>query len=163
MDRELPLDHIQGEIEENLNMLKSKLEVTTMPFGDFLCLKLTSFCAQHPTTEADINLYGSLKQSLAGIASSDLTWRDPEASMVLSDNSDIVKNLGSRQKNIFMEPRENMKCALPDSVVAKCVNFVEVFNNMKNARFMKNILHNKKWKESETDLVKITERILGIM
>ena len=104
MDRELPLDHTQEEIEENLNMLKSKLEVTTTPFGDFLCLKLTSFCAQYPTTEADINLYGSLKQSLAGIASSDLTWRDPEASMVLSDNSDIVKNLGSRQKNIFIEP-----------------------------------------------------------
>ena len=162
MDRELPLDHTQEEIEENLNMLKSKLEVTTT-FGDFLCLKLTSFCAQHPTTEADINLYGSLKQSLAGIESSDLTWRDPEASMVLSDNSDIVKNLGSRQKNIFMEPREKMKCALPDSVVAKCINFVEIFNNTKNAGSMKNMLHNKKWKESETDLVKITECILGIM
>jgi hypothetical protein len=35
MDRELPLNHIQEEIEENLNMLKSKLEVTTMPFGIF--------------------------------------------------------------------------------------------------------------------------------
>ena len=93
MDRELPLDHTQEEIEENLNMLKSKLKVTTTPFEDFLCLKLTSFCTQHPTTKADINLYGSLKQSLAGITSSDLTWRDPEASMVLSDNSDIVKNL----------------------------------------------------------------------
>ena len=56
-----------------------------------------------------------------------------------------------------------MKYALPDSVIAKCVNFVEVFNNTKNGRFIKNILHNKKWKESETDLVKITERILGIM
>jgi hypothetical protein len=83
--------------------------------------------------------------------------------MVLSDNSDIVKNLGSRQKNIFMEPRENMKCVLPDSVITRCINFVEVFNDVKNARSMKNILHNKKWKESETDLVKITERILGIM
>ena len=45
MDRELPLDHTQEEIEENLNMLKSKLEVITTLFGDFLCLKLTSFCA----------------------------------------------------------------------------------------------------------------------
>jgi len=44
MDRELPLDHTQEEIEENLNKLKSKLEVTTMSFEDFLCLKLTSFC-----------------------------------------------------------------------------------------------------------------------
>ena len=98
MDRELPLDHTQEEIEENLNKLKSKLEVTTTLFGDFLCLKLTSFCAQHPTTKVNINLYGLLKQSLTGIASSDLTWRDPKASMVLSNNSDIVKNLGSRQK-----------------------------------------------------------------
>ncbi|UZO23463.1 uncharacterized protein OCT59_015803 [Rhizophagus irregularis] len=122
MDRELPLDHTQEEIEENLNKLKSKLE--------------------HPTTKADINLYGSLKQSLAGIESLDLIWRDPKASMVLSDNSDIVKNLG---------------------IVAKCINFVKVFNNTKNARSMKNILHNKKWKESETDLVIITERILGII
>ena len=73
MDRELPFDHTQEEIEENLNMLKSKLKVTITPFRDFLCLKLTSFCAQHPTTEADINLYSSLKQSLADIASSDLT------------------------------------------------------------------------------------------
>jgi len=44
MDRELPLDHIQEEIEENLNMLKFKLEVTTTSFRDFLCLKLISFC-----------------------------------------------------------------------------------------------------------------------
>ena len=44
MDRELSLDHTQEEIEENLNKLKSKLEVTTMSFKDFLCLKLTSFC-----------------------------------------------------------------------------------------------------------------------
>ncbi|CAG8729675.1 251_t:CDS:2, partial [Funneliformis mosseae] len=143
MDRELPLDYTQEEIEENLNKLKSKLK--------------------HPITEVDINLYGLLKQSLAGIESSDLTWRDLEASIVLSDNSDIVKNLGSSQKNIFMELREKMKCVLPDSVVAKYINFVKVFNNTKNAGSMKNILHNKKWKESETDLVKITERILGII
>ena len=39
IDRELPLDHTQEEIEENLNMLKSKLEVTTIPFGDFFILK----------------------------------------------------------------------------------------------------------------------------
>ena len=35
MNRELPLDHTQEEIEENLNKLKSKLKVTTMPFEDF--------------------------------------------------------------------------------------------------------------------------------
>ncbi|CAG8638257.1 2513_t:CDS:2 [Funneliformis mosseae] len=73
IDRELSLDHTQEEIEEILNILKSKLK--------------------HPITEVDINLY------------------------VLSDNSDIVKNLGSKQKNIFTEPQKNMKCALSDSVI----------------------------------------------
>ncbi|CAG8719438.1 5386_t:CDS:1, partial [Racocetra fulgida] len=43
----------------------------------------------HPTTEADINLYGSLKQALASVDPSDLTWQDPEASMVLSDDSEV--------------------------------------------------------------------------
>ena len=35
MDKELPFNHTQEEIEENLNKLKSKLKVTTMPFEDF--------------------------------------------------------------------------------------------------------------------------------
>ncbi|PKK57909.1 hypothetical protein RhiirC2_763696 [Rhizophagus irregularis] len=78
MEKEFSPDYSQEEIERNLSLLKSKLE--------------------HPTSEKDINLYGSLKQSLTNIDPSDLTWRDPEASMVLSDNSDIVKNLGHRQK-----------------------------------------------------------------
>ena len=56
-----------------------------------------------------------------------------------------------------------MKSVLSDLIVTKYINFVKVFNNTKNARSMKNILHNKKWKESKTDLVKITEHILGIM
>ncbi|CAG8542474.1 11517_t:CDS:2, partial [Scutellospora calospora] len=143
MDREFTSDHGREEIEENLNTLRSKLE--------------------HPTTEADINLYGSLKQALASMDSSDLTWRDPEASMVLSDDSEVVKNLGHRQKKIFIEPRENMKCVLPDSVVAKCDRFAENFNNSNISMIMMNIFHDKKWKENENGLVKITERILGTL
>ncbi|CAI2193695.1 17843_t:CDS:2, partial [Funneliformis geosporum] len=36
MDRELPMDYIQEEIEQNLDMLKSKLEIITTLFEDFL-------------------------------------------------------------------------------------------------------------------------------
>ncbi|PKY56765.1 hypothetical protein RhiirA4_428489 [Rhizophagus irregularis] len=42
-------------------------------------------------------------------------------------------------------------------------NLNKLKSKLENAGSMKNILHNKKWKESETDLVKITERILGII
>jgi len=100
---------------------------------------------------------------LANITSSDLTWKDPEGSMVLSDDSDIVKNLGRRQKTIFMEPRENMKCELPDSIVVKCDRFVKDFNNSSVSRIIRNEFHDKKWKESETELVKVVERILGTL
>ena len=92
----------------------------------------------------DVNLYGSLKQNLANITSSDLTWKDPKASIVLSDDSDIVKNLGRRQKTIFIEPRENMKCGLPDSVVIKCDRFVENFNNPDVSRIIRNEFHDKR-------------------
>jgi hypothetical protein len=121
-------------------------------------------CAfQHPASEAEINLYGSLKQSINNIDPSDLTWQDPEASMVLSDDSDIVRNLGRRQKSVFMEPRENMKCVLPDSVVFRCRGFVENFNDLNVPREMKNIFHDKCWKEHETKLLQITERVLGVL
>ncbi|CAB4430131.1 unnamed protein product [Rhizophagus irregularis] len=143
MDREAPPDHTQEEIQQNLSTLKYKLE--------------------HPLSEADVNLYGSLKQNLVNITASDLTWRDPEASMVLSDDSDIIKNLGRRQKSVFIEPRENMKSELPDSVVTQCDMFVEIFNNSRVPNITRNEFHNKKWKESETELVKVVERILGAL
>ncbi len=100
---------------------------------------------------------------MANITSSDLTWKVPKASMILSDDFDIVKNLGCRQKNIFMELRENMKCELPDSVVVKCDRFVKDFNNSSVSRIMRNEFHDKRWKESETELVKVVECILGTL
>lgn len=92
----------------------------------------------------DVNLYSSLKQNLANITPSDLIWKDPEGSMVLSDDSDIVKNLGRRQKNIFIESRENMKCELPNLVVIKCDRFVKDFNNSSVSRIMRNEFHDKR-------------------
>ena len=83
--------------------------------------------------------------------------------MVLSDDSDIVKNLKHRQRNIFMETHKNMKCELPDSVVVKCDRFVKDFNNSSVSRIMRNEFHDKRWKESKTELVKVVERILSIL
>ncbi|CAI2182593.1 11233_t:CDS:2 [Funneliformis geosporum] len=39
MVRELPIDYTQEEIEQNLNILKFKLKMITIPFEDFLCFK----------------------------------------------------------------------------------------------------------------------------
>ncbi|CAG8793459.1 14321_t:CDS:2, partial [Racocetra persica] len=142
-DRESTPDHAGEEIEENLNLLKEKLN--------------------HPMIDTDVSLYDALKKRVNDIDPSDLSWEDPEASMVLSDNSNIVESLGPRQKRVFLEPRENMRCALPVSVASKCNEFVENFNKSDDSREMGNVFHNKRWKESETDLVKISERILGVL
>ena len=97
------------------------------------------------------------------IRPSSLTWKDPEASMVLSDTSDIVKNLGRRQRSTFLEPKENMKCVVQESVIRKCDEFVINFINSNTSRVMGNIFHDKNWKETEAELVKVTDRILGTL
>lgn len=53
-------------------------------------------------SENDRSLYGALKEAVEKIVVSDLTWRDPVANMVLSDDSDIVKDLKRREKYTFM-------------------------------------------------------------
>ncbi|CAG8618848.1 11710_t:CDS:2 [Ambispora gerdemannii] len=128
IEKELYPDRSREEIDENINKLKYKLEATS---------------------EADVSLYGTLRQTLENVDVSNLTWRDPEASMVISDDSFMVKNLGRRQKSTFLEPRENMKCAIPDSVTTKCNEFISNFNNSNNSWVMRNTSHDKMWKEDE--------------
>ena len=111
----------------------------------------------------DTSLYGSLRQTLENVDVSNLTWRDLEASMVISDDSFMVKNLGRRQKSTFLEPRENMKCGIPDSVTTKCNEFISNFNNSNTSWVMRNTSHDKMWKEDESTIIKITERILGTL
>ncbi|CAJ0836166.1 14465_t:CDS:2, partial [Entrophospora sp. SA101] len=62
--------------------------------------------------------------------------------------------------NSVDEPRENMRCKLPDSVSFKCVEFVNNFNEIGVPDCFRNITHNGLWKENESDLEKIAERIL---
>jgi hypothetical protein len=79
--QEASLDYTREEIDQNIRALKSKLS--------------------SPLTEPDASLYDSIKKNLESIES-DLTWRDPEASTVLSDESPLVQNLKTRQKRHFL-------------------------------------------------------------
>ncbi|CAG8523019.1 10310_t:CDS:2, partial [Dentiscutata heterogama] len=92
---------------------------------------------------------------------SKLTWKDPIASMVLSDDSAVVENLSKRQRRTFLEPREKMKCKLPDLVSLKCNESANNFHKISILDEFKDISHNGLWKEEESDLGKITERILS--
>jgi hypothetical protein len=136
-------DHTREEIERNLRSLQSKLGA--------------------PMTDTDISLYSALKKNLASIDLLDLTWRNPEASMVISDESTLVKNLGQRQKRIFLAPRENMKCNLPTSVGSRCNEFVNNFNKIDNPKISGNIIHDNEWKEEVPQLIERTNHILSVL
>ena len=53
-----------------------------------------------------------------------------------------------------------MKCVLPDSIVSKCEKFVHDFNGTDNTIILRNIMHDKPWKEDLSMLEKITGHIL---
>ena|SRR6185295_11837302 len=83
INQESSPDYTQEDIAQNIRTLKMKLS--------------------SPMTDADVNLYGALKKSIdENLDISELTWKNPIASMVLSDELDIVKNLNQRQRRTFM-------------------------------------------------------------
>ncbi|CAG8702577.1 4176_t:CDS:2, partial [Dentiscutata heterogama] len=111
--RELSSDDKQNKIVTNLENLKSILD--------------------YPKSKRDINLYGSLRQILENLNSLEFMWHDPEANIVLSDDLNIIKNLGSS------------------------------FNNSITSQTTRNIFHDKTWKESNRKLLEITEHILNTL
>ncbi|CAB5203919.1 unnamed protein product [Rhizophagus irregularis] len=83
--------------------------------------------------------------------------------MVLSDNSYIVTGLHRKLKPIFMEPCNKMKCTSPKLVVKKCEDFLENFEVLSTHKIVENAKHDNKWKEDDSDLLKITGRILDVL
>ena len=78
--------------------MKEKLNVSVSAFW-FFCNVPVYFDVLAPDV---MPLYDALKKKVNDINLSELTWRDPLAIMVLSDDLEIVKSLGTRQKNTFM-------------------------------------------------------------
>ncbi|CAJ0926018.1 14182_t:CDS:2, partial [Entrophospora sp. SA101] len=62
------------------------------------------------------SILGLKKNLLEYSDPSELSRQSKEANAVLSDDSITVEKLGSRQRHHFLEPRENMKYDLPESV-----------------------------------------------
>ncbi|CAG8686384.1 1566_t:CDS:2, partial [Scutellospora calospora] len=131
-DTKICQDDSRDEIEENFEVLRSKLD--------------------NPVREKDVSLYGSLRTNLNNIDTSEYTWRDPKAS-----------STNRRIENSTIEPRESMKCVLPNSVISKYSAFVENFRNINVPRDMGDIIHNNLWKENEFELSKTAKRILNVL
>ncbi|CAG8837873.1 40624_t:CDS:2 [Gigaspora margarita] len=117
----------------NINQ-ESSLDFTQEEIANnirILKMKLSS-----PMSDADENLYGAIKKSIdENLDISKPTWRDPIASTVLSDEMDIIKNL------------KNMKCTVPRSIFSRIDEFVKNFNKVNTPTYIRNMIHNKAWKE----------------
>ena len=56
-----------------------------------------------------------------------------------------------------------MKCGVPHLISSRVDEFIENFNEIDNFDHIRNIMHDKTWKEDEFELLKMAERILGVL
>jgi hypothetical protein len=56
-----------------------------------------------------------------------------------------------------------MKCSPPKLVEKKCEDFLENFEVLSTHKIVKNAKHDSTWKEDDSDLLKITGRILDVL
>ena len=56
-----------------------------------------------------------------------------------------------------------MKCGVPRLISSRVDKFIENFNEIDNSKHIRNIMYDKTWKEDEFELLKTTERILGVL
>ncbi|CAI2195746.1 12640_t:CDS:2, partial [Funneliformis geosporum] len=80
------------EIKDNMRDLKKKLARNTTSHSEELC------------------------QKLKNIFVSDFSWKDVLANQVISDNSDLVKNLGKSAYQSFMKLIQNMQLIMPEII-----------------------------------------------
>ncbi|CAG8448049.1 9026_t:CDS:2 [Ambispora leptoticha] len=104
-----------------------------------------------------------LYQNVKNIPITNLTWEDPLASRVISDDSIVVKKLSAKQYQNFMKPARNMATTLPDSIQNKCHEFVSGFSEEYTDDLCIKLMHNGKWKESDETLIGVTQDILDVV
>ncbi|RHZ45686.1 hypothetical protein Glove_661g55 [Diversispora epigaea] len=129
-----------GQIEKNIKALKGKLK-------------------KNPA-----QLHQYLFSSINKVSISELTWEDPLASQVISDDSDLVLNLPIQLRDFFMKPvRQMVSPFLPPIIQEKCNEFVENFIGRGIDSLSRKLVHNGKWKESNEELAEVASRILGTL
>jgi len=129
------------EIETNLRKLKLNLGNSTAPYAK------------------------KLLKYLKKIKPSDLSWRDPEASQVISSDSEIIRRLSEEAEdeyNYYMEPVKRMEGTTPLHIKDVCNGFVMSYNNTMYESVPIELSHGS-WNESEEDLVGIASGILDTM
>ena len=129
------------EIETNIRKLKLNLGKSTAPYAK----KLIKY--------------------LKKIKPSNLSWRDPEASQVISSESEIIRHLSVEAEDEYrhyMELVKHMEGSTPLCIRDLCNEFVMSYNNTMYEEVPIELSHGS-WNESEEDLVGVASGILDTM
>ncbi|CAJ0907528.1 11647_t:CDS:2 [Entrophospora sp. SA101] len=95
------------------------------------------------------HLSKELYKTLKDVSYRDLTWKDPLASQVISDNSNIVQKLAEDEYNNFMKPALQMVPPTIPVVQEMCTKFVTNFVEPREYTIAE-LTHDGAWKESNS-------------
>ncbi|RHZ54743.1 hypothetical protein Glove_423g95 [Diversispora epigaea] len=110
------------------------------------------------------SLYQHLYSDINNITISELSWKDPLASQVISDDSRLVQQLPGHLRHTFMKPvRQMVPTALPLIVQRKCDEFVSTFIENRVFDLPQKLLHDGMWKETDIELSYTAKRILDTL
>ena len=127
-NKERPLN--SDEIKKNINELKAKLKKNT-------------------TTPINQHLYFGINN----VNISELSWMDPLASQVISDESEIVKKLPGQFKHTFMKPvRQMVPLSLPSAVKENVMNSLLLSLRIVKLIFQENLYMMRHGKKQKTSL-----------
>ncbi|CAG8633942.1 7850_t:CDS:2, partial [Scutellospora calospora] len=106
-------------------------------------------------------LYEKLLFGVNQVSISQLNWKEPLASQVISDDSDLVRQLPDRQKELFMKLKDDMvPSSLSQIIRDKCNEFVEDFVDKDVDTLPRKLKHDGSWKEPDEKLTEVASGIL---
>ncbi|KAG9300974.1 hypothetical protein G9A89_005032 [Geosiphon pyriformis] len=108
------------------------------------------------------SLYQHLLPGVNEISITELSWKDPLASQVISDESEFVRKLPGTLKKGFMKPVHKIIPTPMPMVQEMCREFVLDFNRHEIEMKPAKLIHDGAWKESKEDIKQVIE-ILNVL
>ncbi|UZO06386.1 uncharacterized protein OCT59_026711 [Rhizophagus irregularis] len=108
--------------------------------------------------------FEEIQLDLENIDINKLTWKNPIASQVISDDSDIIKNLLIGVYQFFMKLAKQMQIdSLPNIIQEECNQFLNDFKEENLNLLCNKYKYNNTWIESNEKLCEITKEILNTL
>jgi hypothetical protein len=104
-----------------------------------------------------------MRKKIDTVNDEDLTWKDPLASQVISDDSDFFKGLSDPSRRAFRKPFKQMKSTLPEDIRDQCDGFVDAFDGEPMELSFSKLRHNRKWHETTEVQARVTKETLQIL